>query len=178
MHPTPPSPGNPESSFAAEVRKLYGSDLYFFLLSRLKNEQDAKDVVQEIYLRLLRLGPGELVRDPHAYVYFVASQVLAQFRMRAKLNPLVYDSALLRNCDRHPAELGRDSVADRWLALAEVEALLGALAPMHRAVFMLRKLDGLSWAQIAERLKISVHTVKKYLYEANARISVMRREQE
>ena len=178
MKSPPPSPGNPESSFAAEVQKLYGSDLYFFLLSRLRNEQDAKDVVQEVYLRLLRLGSGELVRDPHAYVYFVASQVLAQFRMRAKLSPLVYDSALLRSADRHPAEVGQDGVADRWLALAEVEELLTSLPAMHRKVFMLRKVDDLSWTQIAERLKISVHTVKKYLCEANARISVMRREQE
>ena len=174
----PTSPRNPESSFAAEMQTLYGADLYFFLLSRLKNEQDAKDVVQEIYLRLLRLGPGELVRDPHAYVYFVASQVLAQFRMRAKLSPLVYDSALLRSYERHPAEVGRDGVANGWLAQVEVEELLGALPSMHREVFMLRKLDELSWTQIAARLKISVHTVKKYLCEANARISVMRREQE
>lgn len=177
MKSTPSSPANPESSFAAEVQKLYGSDLYFFLLSRLKNEQDARDVVQEIYLRLLRLGPGELVRDPHAYVYFVASQVLAQFRMRAKLSPLVYDSALLRSCERHPAEAGRDGAADRWLTLAEVEELLGSLPEMQRKVFVLRKLHGLSWTQIAERLDISVHTVKKYLCKASARISVMRREQ-
>lgn len=178
MKLTRPSPENPESSFAAEVQRLYGSDLYFFLLSRLKNEQDTKDVVQEIYLRLLRLGPGQLVRDPHAYVYFVASQVLAQFRMRAKLSPLVYDSALLRSCDRHPADFGGDGVADRWLALEEMEELLGALPATHRKVFMQRKLDELSWTQIAEKLKISVHTVKKYLSEANARISVMRREKE
>jgi len=178
MKSTPPSPGNPESGFAAKVQKLYGSDLYFFMLSRLRNEQDAKDVVQEICLRLLRLGTGELVRDPHAYVYFVASQVLAQFRMRAKRSPLVYDSALLRSCDRHPAEIGQDGVSERWLALAEVEALLGSLPAMHRKVFLLRKVHELSWTQIAERLKISVHTVKKYLSEANARISVMRREQE
>ncbi len=77
-----------ENSFTQlRPQRLYGADLYFFLLSRLKNEQDAKDVVQEIYLRLLRLGQGELVRNPHAYVYFVASQVLTQFRMRAKAEP-------------------------------------------------------------------------------------------
>ncbi|HEY0938473.1 MAG TPA: RNA polymerase sigma factor [Steroidobacter sp.] len=178
MKPTLPNPGNPESSFAAAVEKLYGADLYFFLLSRLKNDHDVKDVVQEIYLRLLRLGQGELVRDPHAYVYFVASQVLAQFHMRAKSSPLVYDSILLRNRDRHPEELGQDAVANRWMALAEVEELLGALPSMHRKVFTMRRLDGLSWVQIADRLKISVHTVKKYLCEANARISVARREQE
>lgn len=178
MTTLPSSPENRDASFAAETQKLYGADLYFFLLSRLRNEQDAKDVVQEVYLRLLRLGTGELVRDPHAYVYFVARQVMAQFRMRVKLDPLVYDSALLPNRDAELAEVGRDSVADRWLALSEVEGLLAALPPMHRNVLTMRKLDGLSWLQIAERLKISVHTVKKYLCEANARISVMRREQE
>lgn len=175
MKPSTPDPASHRSSFAAEVHKLYGADLYYFLLSRLKNEHDAKDVVQEIYLRLLRLGQGELVRDPHAYVYFVASQVLAQFRMRAKHSPLVYDSALLQASDSHGAQ---DGVADRWLSLAEVEELLDALPAMHRRVFVMRKLDGLSWAQIAEALDISVHTVKKYLCEANARISVMRRDQE
>jgi RNA polymerase sigma-70 factor (ECF subfamily) len=178
MTPIPPDPANSDSSFAARVQKLYGPDLYYFLLSRLRNEHDAKDVVQEIYLRLLRLGQGELVREPHAYVYFVASQVLAQFRMRAKLSPLVYDSVLLRNRDRHPSEVGPDAVAARWLALAEVEESLAALPPLHRRIFLMRKLAGLSWAQIAEQLQISTHTVKKYLCEANARISVMRREQE
>jgi RNA polymerase sigma-70 factor (ECF subfamily) len=173
-----PAPENRGASFAAEAQKLYGADLYFFLLSRLRNEQDAKDVAQEVYLRLLRLGAGELVRDPHAYVYFVASQVLAQFRMRAKQNPLVYDTKLLRHRDAELADAGRGSVADPWLALSEVEALLEALPQMHRSVLTMRKFDGLSWAQIAERLSISVHTVKKYLCEANARISVMRREQE
>jgi RNA polymerase sigma-70 factor (ECF subfamily) len=171
-------PGTRDASFVAEVQKLYGADLYYFLLSRLRNEHDAKDVIQEIYLRLLRLGEGELVRNPHAYVYFVASQVLAQFRMRAKHSPLVHDSMLLQQSARHPAEVGPDGVADRWMALAEVEALLAALPQTHRKVFTMRKVDGLSWGEIAVRLKISVHTVKKYLCEANARISVARREQE
>lgn len=178
MNPLPSADDVPDASFAAQAHELYGADLYYFLLSRLRNEQDAKDVVQEIYLRLLRLGSGELIRDPHAYVYFVASQVLAQFRMRANLNPLVYDSALMLHRDAELAGTSRDPVADSWLTLSEAEALLDALPATHRKVFMLRKLDGLSWIQIGQKLGISVHTVKKYLYEANARISIMRREQE
>ncbi|WP_129781998.1 RNA polymerase sigma factor [Peristeroidobacter soli] len=178
MKSPPSNPGPDPPSFAAEVQKLYGADLFFFLLSRLRNEQDAKDVAQEIYLRLLRLGQGELVRDPHAYVYFVASQVLAQFRMRARHSPLIYDSTLPKDRVRPPTDIGRDGAADRWMALAEIEELLSELPQMHRKVFLMRKIDELSWAQIAERLSISVHTVKKYLCEANARISVSRREKE
>lgn len=163
------------TSFAGRAAQLYGSDLHWFLLDRLKSDQDARDVIQEIYLRLLRLGKGELVRQPRAYVYFVARQVLAQFRMRARQSPVTYDSKLARHHDRHPGELREDEVATPLMALGEAEQLLAALPNMHRNVFLLRTLEGLSWPQIAEQLNISVHTVKKYLYEANARISVLRK---
>ena len=174
MKPSLPGHDELDNSFAAEAMKLYGSDLLWFLLARLRNEQDAKDVAQEIYLRLLRLGRGELVREPRAYVYFVARQVLAQFRLRASQNPAVYDSRLVGHSEQHPLEPGPDMVADRLMALSEAEHVLNALPPMHAQVFVLRTFEGLSWVQIAERLSISAHTVKKYLCEANARISTMR----
>jgi RNA polymerase sigma factor (sigma-70 family) len=134
-------------------------------------------VAQEIYLRLLRLGRGELVREPRAYVYFVARQVLAQFRLRARQSPVTYDSDLAGQREAPPEDLARDGVADRLMALSEAEHALAALPPVHAKVFALRTFEGLSWAQIAERLEISVHTVKKYLCEANARISTMQRGQ-
>lgn len=175
MKPVLPDQGEGDSSFAADAAKLYGADLLWFLLGRLKNEQDAKDIAQEIYLRLLRLGKGELVREPRAYVYFVARQVLAQFRLRASQSPVTYDSKLVRHGEQHPEELGPDGVADRLMALSEAEHVLSALPPVHAQVFVLRTFEGLSWAQIAKQLGISAHTVKKYLCEANARIGTMRR---
>ncbi len=176
MKPLQPGHSDDDASFAARVARLYGPDLHWFLVERLKSDQDAKDVTQEIYLRLLRLGKGELVREPRAYVYFVARQVLAQFRMRARQSPVTYDSKLAQDRDRHPGEPGPDPVANRLLALGELEHLLNALPALQAKVFLLRAFEGLSWAQIAERLNISPHTVKKYLCEANARISTMRRE--
>jgi RNA polymerase sigma factor (sigma-70 family) len=176
MEPQLPHPADDDASFAARAARLYGADLHWFLLGRLKNEQDAKDVIQETYLRLLRLKKGDLIEQPRAYVYFVARQVLAQFRLRARQSPMTYDSKLMSQRDRHPDDVRQDDVADRLMALGEAEHLLSALPSTHRKVFALRTFDGLSWAQIAERLEISVHTVKKYLTEANARISVMRRE--
>ncbi len=174
MKPDWPHPSDEDTSFAARAAKLYGIDLHWFLLDRLKNDPDARDVAQEIYLRLLRLGKGELVREPRAYVYFVARQVLAQFRLRARQSPVTYDSKLARHVDRHPDGVQPNGPAERLMALSEIERLLDALPALHRKVFLLRTFEGLSWAQIAERLSISVHTVKKYLCEANARISVMR----
>jgi RNA polymerase sigma factor (sigma-70 family) len=178
MKASPPDLAPRDTSFAARALELYGADLHWFLLSRLRNDEDARDVAQEVYMRLLRLGTGELVRQPHAYVYFVANQVLAQFRLRAKQNPVTYDSKLAQHHDHHPTpdELQRDGVVDRLLPQSEIERLVGALPVRYRKVFLLRVLDGLSWVQIAEQLGFSVNTVKKYLCEANARINVMNRQ--
>ncbi len=177
MKPASPDQESRDDSFAATAARLYGVDLLWFLLGRLKNEQDARDVAQEIYLRLLRLGRGELVREPRAYVYFVARQVLAQFRLRARQSPVTYDSGLAGQWEPLRGELARDGVADGLMALSEAEHVMAALPPLHARVFALRTFEGLSWAQIAERLEISVHTVKKYLCEANARIATMQRGQ-
>ena len=53
-----------ESLFAAR-----GDDLLRYLASRLPNGEDAKDLAQETYLRLLRGNRGELVRHPEAYLF-------------------------------------------------------------------------------------------------------------
>jgi RNA polymerase sigma factor (sigma-70 family) len=177
MKPHPPRPADDDASFAGRAARLYGADLHWFLVGRLKSDQDAKDVIQEIYLRLLRLGRGDLVQQPRAYVYFVARQVLAQFRMRARLSPMDYNSRLVLERDRYPDEVRKDEVADRLIALTEAEHLLNALPATHRKVFAMRTFDGLSWTDIGDRLGISVHTVKKYVAQSNARIAVMRKEQ-
>jgi RNA polymerase sigma-19 factor, ECF subfamily len=174
MKPELPGLDEDDASFAARTAKLYGLDLHWFLVSRLQSDQDAKDVMQEIYLRLLRLGKGELVREPRAYVYFVARQVMAQFRLRARQSPVTFNSKLVRHHDQHPEELRPDGVVDRLMALSEAEELLSGLPHLHRQIFLLRTFEGLSWTQIAEQLAISTHTVKKYLCEANARINTMR----
>jgi len=48
----------------------------------------------------------------------------------------------------------------------QLEYVLRQLPPMYRAVLLLRKRDGMSYAEIAQKLKLSVHTVKKYLARA------------
>jgi RNA polymerase sigma factor (sigma-70 family) len=164
------------SSFAAKAARLYGVDLYCFLRDRLKSEPDARDVAQEVYLRLLRLGQGELVRDPRAYVYFVARQVLAQFRLRERGSPVVYDSVEVETRDAAPQVTSTDGAATGLMALGEIEHLLSVLPALQRDVFVLRTFEGLGWAEIAERLQISVHTVKHYVCRANAKISMLRRE--
>jgi RNA polymerase sigma factor (sigma-70 family) len=43
---------------------------------------------------------------------------------------------------------------------------LAMLTPTEKAIVVLQKQEGLSYAEVAARLDLSVHTVKKYLYRA------------
>jgi RNA polymerase sigma-19 factor, ECF subfamily len=164
-----------EIGFAARVHEQFRTELYRFLVRRLGAKQDANDLEQEVYLRLLRLEKSELVRQPLAYVYTIAAHVAHQFRMRAEQSPVTFDSEVLQQAAEHPEHVADDRLADELNAQRTVESLLEKLPATHRAVLVLCKRDGLSYEEIAEKLGISEHTVKKYVYEAKARVIAMTR---
>jgi RNA polymerase sigma-70 factor (ECF subfamily) len=156
--------------FAAAVHEQFRAELHRFLVRRLRGRQDAGDLAQEVYLRLLRVEKNELVRQPLAYVYAVASHVAHQFRMRAEQSPVTFDSEVMERVAEDPERVLPDQLAEHLNAQRTVERLLEDLPPMHRAVLVLCKRDGLSYEEIAQNLNLSVHTVKKYVYEAKARV--------
>jgi RNA polymerase sigma factor (sigma-70 family) len=157
-----------EPSFAGSAFERYHGDLQRFLMRRLRSVQNAQDVAQETYLRLLRLDRGELVRKPQAYLYRVAANLVYEFKLREANEPVTFDSEALDRAAEHPAELPANETGERVSVDQQLEAVLMQLPPLYRAVFVLRKRDGQSYPEIANTLGISVHTVKKYLARAVA----------
>src|SRR5688572_29318763 len=96
------SSGLAESAFQRQYRELHR-----FLRRRIPATQDANDLVQEVFLRVLRLQHSELVRKPQAYVYGIASHVVHEFRMRAQHERVTYDSAAAEHLAEHPSELSQ-----------------------------------------------------------------------
>src|SRR5690606_14449266 len=83
------------TELTAALFERYGVQLHRYLLRHLRKSQDANDLAQEVYLRLLRLERSELVRQPNAYLFFVASQVVSQFQLRNRTDPVTYDSEIV-----------------------------------------------------------------------------------
>ena len=161
---------SPAARFVSEIALAYGSALHRFLVKRLRASEDARDVAQEVYLRLLRLQRSDLVRQPHAYVYFIAAQVAGEHQMRLARQPLVYDSQGLDRLADQGGYARPDELPDQVHVERELLAMLSRLCTAHRNVLILRKRDGLSIAEIAQELGISVHKVRRYLVEANERM--------
>jgi RNA polymerase sigma-70 factor (ECF subfamily) len=160
------------AAFVQQVAETYGLRLHQYLVKRLRAGEDAEDLAQEVYLRLLRYAKGDLVRQPAAYAYYVAAQIVGEYRMRQAKRPLVYDSELLEQAASR-AGGDPDALADHEHAKRELRSLMARLSEAHRAVFLLRERDGFSTHEIAEKLGMSQFKVKRYLVEANAKLASM-----
>jgi RNA polymerase sigma-19 factor, ECF subfamily len=157
----PPTDKKPKNSARVEETiRAYDRELRGFLLRRLRDQREfSEDIRQEIYLRMLRFTDTDLVKEPRAYLYRVARNVL-------------HDRQLLWARERATFDSSADGVMDQGITEDEstrvdkardVERIVAQLPPLYRAVLLLRTTKGLSYGEIAKELGISVHTVKKYL---------------
>ena len=61
----------------------HGTQLRRFVFARARNLADVPDIMQEVYLRMLRIPNADSVRSPEAYLFTVAQHVVQQHTMRA-----------------------------------------------------------------------------------------------
>ena len=170
VKPEPPSesPSAQAREFAASAIRSYHQDLHRFLRRRVWHAQDLDDVVQEVYLRLLRVKNSEMVRNPLAYLYGVASHVVREFNLGKHHTRMVFDSDAVDSLMDNPE--ASSSLDSGGHFERQVSEALGQLPANRMAVLLLERRDGLSHAEIAQKLGLSVHTVKKYSVEALAHV--------
>lgn len=135
--------------------------VYQYLRRRLGNEADAQDLAQETYLRLLRVARSTLVRDPRAYLYRVARNLV--YEQSGKMPPAsswADDSEL--HALEHP-QPSPDAEAERAERLKLLERAVAELSPKCQAVVLLFCRDGLNQREIADRLELSKSMVQRYL---------------
>lgn len=125
---------------------------------------EAEDLVQETYLRLLRAHrtQGEAIANPEAYLYTVALNLAREQAARRKQAPLPLDEL------EHVATLlaageAVEDAAERAQRQRRLQELLATLPEHTRAVLVMQYRDGLSYKQIAARLGVSTHMVKKHV---------------
>jgi RNA polymerase sigma factor (sigma-70 family) len=123
---------------------------------------DVDDVAQEVFLRLMRYERAELVEHPQAYLYKMASNVAAEWAIRARY-ARPHDPKWLADL---AAEEFLDEEADRSKLQDELERVLLTLTPRQREVLKLQFFEGLNRTQIAERLGTSNRIVKRELMKS------------
>ncbi len=156
-----------QKGLAGSVFDQFGTALRRYLLRRLRTvPHDARDLEQEVYLRLLRVEDAELVRDPQAYMYRIASHVVYEFNQRAREERITFDSDAVDAWADRPSQPLPEGFDEQLSAQRQLERMLSILPPRCCAVFVLHMRDGMTHAEVAQKLGISVHSVKKHVFRA------------
>jgi RNA polymerase sigma-70 factor (ECF subfamily) len=153
-------------ALVAELAVKQGAHLRRFLRSRVRNAADIPDLIQEVFLRLLRVPNHETIRVPEAYIFTIARHVAQQHKLQ-----MTADSGC-GELDEMLAELRTATESDPALEVCaqqcveQLDQALVQLAPKVRSTFLLYRRDGLSMDEISTRLGISRPMAKKYLVKA------------
>jgi RNA polymerase sigma factor (sigma-70 family) len=161
---------------AGPAWQQYGHWLQRYLARCLRHHDSAsaQDLAQEVYLRLLRVGKGEPVRNYQAYLYRIASHVVYEFKLRARREIVSFDSEAVESWDEHSSVVTADPIGEHVSAEREVDRALAQLHPLERTILLLQKRDGLEYTEIARELGMSVNMVHKHLTRALAALRAAR----
>jgi RNA polymerase sigma factor (sigma-70 family) len=155
----------PRKAFVERLFAHRGA-LQAFFYRRLRTKSDAPDLVQEVYLRMLRVSDTDSILNPEGYLFTVAGNLLKE---NAALDRRQAEAADAEEADgsEHLIELGGfDSSLDTTRRVARLQVVLKELPPKCCAAVILQYRHGLSYQQIADRLEVSPSMVKKYLTQA------------
>ena len=161
-----------QSSGYPEIATLYTDHhnwLQGWLRRRLGHAGDAADLAQDTFLRLLTSPAHEALsgplREPRAYLATVARRLLVNHLRRQSLEQAYLQALAALPEPQAPSPEQQLLILQ---ALQEIDAMLDALAPKVRAVFILSQIEGLTYAAIAEELGIGLRSVKRYMAQAMA----------
>ena len=129
-----------------------------WLRRRVGHAGDAADLAHDTFLRILLTGRTPEADQSRAHLTQVAKGLVIDLRRR-RLVEAAYLEALA-----HRPQAQVPSAEQRALIIEElllVDRVLGALPAKVRQTFLLSQLDGLGYEEIAQRLEVSVRTVKR-----------------
>lgn len=140
----------------------YHGRLINFVRKRFRLGEDALDIVQDAYARLIQATERAPIRDAPAFLHVVAAN-LARDRLRSQAlrNAAKADAASTGDVECRSPSPERAVISRQQLAI--IEQALGELSLKCRAALVLHRFENLTHAEIAAQLGISVSMVEKHI---------------
>ncbi len=151
------------------VVKTYQRMVFSLALKMLCNEDEAKDMVQETFIKVWQnLQKFDPQKTLSTWIYTIATRLcLDRIRQQKHTYQLPDDDTVLRNYATHQdgqAELENSE----WVQL--VTTLTEGLSPKQKLVFTLIQLEGLESSEVEEIAGMDSTQVKSNLYQARKNI--------
>ena len=134
--------------------------LYGWLYKKLSNTNDAADLTQDTFVKIMTRYTDYYYHEPRALLTTIARSLMFNLYRRKKIEE-VYLSVLAESYPTHTVTL-EDQLL--WIeTLCELCEIVETLPERQRQVFILVQLQCLSYAEVADELSISIATIKRDL---------------
>lgn len=157
------------------LEEIFGrcsKDLHRYIQRRLRRSSDAADLTQEIFERFIRGDWRARARNPHAYLFGIASNVVADAKMAQQRDIVTYDSEVSGKAGERLPSAESGEIDDMALR-EELTRALDQLSEVHRTALLLTKRDGLSSKEAALRMRTTEGSVRVYVCEARAQLKIL-----
>ncbi|MCO8162376.1 sigma-70 family RNA polymerase sigma factor [Pseudomonas sp. LJDD11] len=137
--------------------------LQSWLRQRLGDREQAADIAQDTFLRLLvtRRMPG--MGEGRMYLAQIARNLVIDQWRRQRIEQAYLQSIAGLAEPESPSLETRAMIIE---TLIQIDQMLDSMPGKVREAFVLSRFEGLDYAQIAERLQVSVSSVQKYMLRA------------
>ena len=174
LHAMPHSAGESDPSAApgagdgnvrvAALFQAHNRDLLRFLTCRLRSSQEAREVAQEAYVRLLQLDQPSGVGYLRAYLFKTAANLAADRLKSAARRERVDQLEFFDELEK--AEPSAETSVAAQQELTAIVALLEELPPRCRYAFIMHRFYGYSIAEVASLMSTPVRTIQWYVERA------------
>ncbi|RXU66966.1 MULTISPECIES: RNA polymerase sigma factor [Pseudomonas] len=151
---------SPRNELVGALYRDHRGWLLAWLRRNVACSQRAEDLSQDTFVRLLGRDELQAPREPRAFLLAIAKGLLFDHFRRAALEQAYLNELMLIPESEHPSPEEQQMILED---LKAIDRLLGKLSSKARMAFLYNRLDGLSHAEIATRLGVSVPRVRQYL---------------
>ena len=147
------------------IYELFSHKLFSFVFKILKNESEAADIVQEVFVKIWEsrgnLGDYKLL---NSYIFTIAYNFsISLIRKRISSNKYLEQLKNSSVIDNAPANIS--DIEFKELSL-QVEKLISNLPDRQKQVYLLHRENGMTYSEIADHLGISKNTVENHMVKA------------
>jgi RNA polymerase sigma-70 factor, ECF subfamily len=147
--------------------EAFHTKLQQFILKRVPDEQNAEDILQEVFLKIhARIGTLRDEEKLQSWMYSITRNTIADYYREQKATVELPDSLLL------PEEplIGEDVVKE---LIPSVKEMVDSLPDEYREALILTEYEGLTQRELAERLGLSFSGAKSRVQRAREKLKTM-----
>ncbi len=156
-----------EETLIQRLSTQYRDAVRRYFLKRVRNTDEAEDLTQELFLRLVRRGKNDDIQDAESFLFQAASNLLRD-RQRRRTTAGAFLTDYTYSAAQTFEVLSPERVLDSKQSLQCALEALDNLEAKCRNAFILHRLEGLRYVEIAQIYGVSVSAVEKYMMKANA----------